>query len=163
MKQAVVKTVQLHISTLQSLLNILDPPPQHQQPCVLLQLYHRNPHCVEGGLRSARLLILLFAHKALTLRNRPVLFLRKRMTSNSPRLPSGGKLKLLWKGTDLKSLCDKHALAYFLVLIYLLVAVGLWEGFCTLFELTDQTLGPQGIVCSILCRRWKSILPWLFE
>lgn len=68
------------------------------------------------------------AHKPLTLWSRWVLFLRTRMTSNSPQVPSGGKLKLLWKGTDLKSPSDKHAQAYFMVLIYLLVTEGLSEG-----------------------------------
>lgn len=83
------------------------------------------------------------------------------MTSNSPRLPSRGKLKLLWKGTDLKSLCDKQALACSLVLIYLLVTVGLYDGFCTLFELTDQTLPSR--YRSMLRLRWNSshFLSWL--
>lgn len=35
------------------------------------------------------------------------------MTSNSPGIPSRGNVKLLWKGTALKSLCDTHAQAYF--------------------------------------------------
>lgn len=35
------------------------------------------------------------------------------MTSDSPGVAGGGKVKLLWKGTALKSLCDKHAQAYF--------------------------------------------------
>lgn len=68
---------------------------------VLLPLYRHNPHRREAS------------HKALTLRSRWGLFLRKRMTSNSPGIPSRGKVKLLWKGTTLKSLCDKHAQAYF--------------------------------------------------
>lgn len=71
---------------------------------------------------------LLSAHKDLTLRSGRVLFLRKRMTSNSPQAPSGGKLKRLWKGTDLKSLRDKHGRAYFLVFIHVVVTTGLHEG-----------------------------------
>lgn len=63
------------------------------------------------------------------------------MASNSLQFPTGGKEKPLWKGADLKSLRDKHAAAYFLVLICLLFTVDL----CTLLKLTDQTLCPLGI------------------
>lgn len=140
---------------------ILHPPPQHHQQCVLLQLYHTIIPIVERGT------LLLFAHKALTLRNRRVLFLRKRMTSNSPRLPGGGKLKLLWKGTDLKSLSDKHARAYFLVLIYLLVTVGLYEGYIVWVDWPNTAL--RVLYCSMLCWRWRSthflldVLSWSYK
>lgn len=66
------------------------------------------------------------------------LFLRRRMTSNSPQVPSGGKLKLLWKGTVLKRLSDKHAQAYFWFWsIYWPQWVSMRDW--TLFESTDQT------------------------
>lgn len=65
------------------------------------------------------------------------------MTSNSLPLPSGDDLKLLWKDTILKSLFAK---AYFLVLIYLVVTEVLYEGFCTLFELTDQAVCPLCVI-----------------
>lgn len=48
------------------------------------------------------------------------------MTSNTPGVPSGGKVKLLWKGTALNSLCDKPAQAYFSS-FDLLVTAGLNE------------------------------------
>lgn len=62
------------------------------------------------------------------------IFLSERMTSNSPPLPSGGKIKRLWKGPDLKSLCDKHSPAYSPVLVRVLVTVGHYEGFCAWLE-----------------------------
>lgn len=75
-------------------------------------VYQMHPHSINSGvcycsftaiipkqrgLRSA-LLILLSSHKAGTLRSVRVPFRGRRMTSNSPRASSGGKLKLLWKG-----------------------------------------------------------------
>lgn len=54
------------------------------------------------------------------------------MTSNTPGVPSGGKVKLLWKGTALNSLCDKPAQAYWSQQVSM--------SDHSIFDLTDETI-----------------------